>query len=395
MSESLISRSPDLERLRSEGFEVEVSHGLLLVHHVPYVTDQRQIELGTLISTLELAGDRTATPVSDHTAHFSGGVPCDSAGAPLSRILHSTPGNEMAPGIFARQTFSAKPPAGYSDYYEKMVTYVARLEAPARQIDADATARTFRVLEADDPGSAFEYLENASSRAGIRLATEKLRGGRLGIVGLGGTGAYILDLIAKTEQEIHLFDGDKLRQHNAFRSPGAPSREELESEPMKVEYFRDRYRPMHRAITAHPVYLDEKNLDLLAPLDFVFICVDDGPARRLIVEALEAQEKMFIDVGMGLGEDNAMISGLVRVTTSTPEMRDHVRSKNRIPLGVVAGDNDYGENIQIADLNALNAVLAVMRWKKLRGFYVDTEHEHFSAYTIGGNRIINDDLLEP
>ncbi len=395
MSASPISRSPDLERLRNEGYEVEVRHGLLLVHHVPYVTDQRQVDFATLISTLELAGDRTASPVRDHTAHFSGAVPCDSTGAPLHRILHSNPGNEMAPGITCRHTFSAKPQSGYTDYYDKMTTYIARLDAPARQIDPDATARTFRVVEDEDPDSVFEYMETASSRAGIRLATQKLRGGKLGIVGLGGTGSYILDLIAKTEQEIHLFDGAKLRQHNAFRSPGAASRADLDAEPMKVDYFREQYLPMHRAIIAHPVYLNESNLDLLTELDFVFVCVDDGPARRMIVEALEAHEQVFIDVGMGLGEDDAVISGLVRVTTSTPAMRDHVRDRKRIPLGVAAGDNDYGENIQIADLNALNAVFAVIKWKKLRGFYVDTEQEHFSAYTIGGNRLINDDLSGP
>lgn len=395
MSASPISRSPDLERLRNEGYEVEIRHGLLLVHHVPYVTDQRQVDFATLVSALELAGDRTASPVSDHTAHFTGAVPCDPSGAPLHKIVHSSPGNEMAPGLMCRHTFSAKPQAGYPDYYEKMTTYIARLEAPARQISANVTARTFRLIEDEDQDSVFEYMETASSRAGIRLATGKLRGGKLGIVGLGGTGSYILDLVTKTEQEIHLFDGAKLRQHNAFRSPGAASRDDLEAEPMKVDYFRDRYRPMHRSIIVHPVYLDESNLHLLAQLEFMFVCVDDGPARRMIVEALEAQDKTFIDVGMGLGESEATISGLLRVTTSTPAMRDHVRDKQRIPLGVAAGDNDYGKNIQIADLNALNAVLAVIKWKKLRGFYSDTEQEHFSAYSVGGNRIINDDPSEP
>ena len=33
------------------------------------------------------------------------------------------------------------------------------------------------------------------------------------------------------------------------------------------------------------------------------------------------------------------------------------------------GDDDYNRNIQIADLNALNAAFAVIKWKKLFGFY--------------------------
>ena len=55
------------------------------------------------------------------------------------------------------------------------------------------------------------------------------------------------------------------------------------------------------------------------------------------------------------------------------------------------GDDEYDKNIQIADLNALNAALAVIKWKKLCGFYRDLEREHFSAYTVDGNCIINDD----
>ena len=39
----------------------------------------------------------------------------------------------------------------------------------------------------------------------------------------------------------------------------------------------------------------------------------------------------------------------------------------------------------------LNAVMAVIKWKKLYGFYADDEHELFSAYTIAANQLLNDD----
>ena len=80
----------------------------------------------------------------------------------------------------------------------------------------------------------FCYTDTASSRAEIGVVSAKLKGGAVGIVGLGGTGSYILDLVAKTPMaEIHLFDGDKLLQHNAFRAPGAPSIETLKEAPLK------------------------------------------------------------------------------------------------------------------------------------------------------------------
>jgi hypothetical protein len=55
------------------------------------------------------------------------------------------------------------------------------------------------------------------------------------------------------------------------------------------------------------------------------------------------------------------------------------------------GDDDYDTNIQIAELNALNATFAVIRWKKWCGFYADLEHEHHSVYTITTNGLVGDD----
>lgn len=74
---------------------------------------------------------------------------------------------------------------------------------------------------------------------------------------------------------------------------------------------------------------------------------------------------------------------------STATKNDHISS--RIPFTEPAANNEYTTNIQIADLNALNAALAVIKWKKHFGFYSDLEHEHFSAYTIDGNHLLNED----
>jgi hypothetical protein len=70
---------------------------------------------------------------------------------------------------------------------------------------------------------------------------------------------------------------------------------------------------------------------------------------------------------------------------------DHVPM--RISFPTLAGEDDYSSNIQIADLNALNATLAVIRWKKHFGFYRDLDREHHSTYTIDGNMLTNEDRL--
>jgi len=83
------------------------------------------------------------------------------------------------------------------------------------------------------------------------------------------------------------------------------------------------------------------------------------------------------------------LGGILRATTSTPGQRDHVRK--RISFSDDADRNEYDVNIQIADLNALNAALAVIKWKKLMGFYQDLDFEHHCTYTIGGNMLRNED----
>ena len=388
MSHSLINRSADLKLLEDEGYEVEVRSGHLLLNHVPYVTKAGAIKYGILVSELSLAGDTTTTP-STHVVMFAGDMPCDSQGRPLTQIRHSSGRQELAEGLVVNYSFSSKPPEGYPDYYRKMTTYEAIISGPAQLIDASVTAQTFTVVEAQDEDSPFRYMDTASSRAGIGAITEKLRVGAVAIVGLGGTGSYILDLVAKTPvREIHLFDGDKLGQHNALRSPGAPSIETLRASPQKAAYYRDTYSEMRRNIVAHG-HVDESVVDCLRAMNFVFIAVDKGRPRRLMVEKLEEFGVPFIDVGMGVEEVEGSLLGQLRVTASTDRSRDQVRST--LPFSDRDGDDDYSRNIQIADLNALNAALAVIKWKKLSAFYADLEKEHTTLYQIDGNHLVNED----
>jgi len=237
------------------------------------------------------------------------------------------------------------------------------------------------VVPDGEDNAVFNYVDTASSRAEIDMITQKLAIGRVAIIGLGGTGAYVLDLVAKTPvKEIHLFDKDVLLTHNAFRGPGAPSLEELRAKPRKVDHLAAIYSKMHRGIVVHPAHVDINNVELLRPMDFAFLCMDDGAAKKLLVQNLEEYGISFVDVGMGIYVGENALGGVLRVTTSTPKQRTHVAA--RIPLADGNGPNDYSSNIQIADLNALNAALAVIKWKKLFGFYMDFANEHHSTYGI-------------
>lgn len=396
MSRRPIARSPDLAQLLAEGYDISIRYGHLVARRIPYVNAARQVMYGTLAAPLALRDDVTTQP-GDHTIYFDGEYPCDENGRPIEGIRCDSNPITFGDGLSARHRFSAKPqPAGnYANFYDKVVTYAALLSGPAQSIDPAVRPNPGGFVGADEgDDSVFKYLDTASPKAEITAVTAKLELRKIVIIGLGGTGGYVFDLVAKTPvEEIHLYDGDIFEQHNAFRAPGAASGEDLTAEHKKVAYFEAIYSKMRRGIFAHPEYVDATNVDQLRDADFVFICIDDGPSKALILEKLEEFDRPFIDVGMGIFLQDGGLSGILRTTTSTPAMRDHVRSKKRISLSAGDGDNEYDKNIQVADLNALNAVMAVIKWKKLFGFYIDLDREHHSTYTIDGNEIDNDDRV--
>jgi hypothetical protein len=386
MSRELFSRNADLKRLRDEGFYVEVVGGLLLMRHVPYVEACGTVRRGTIISSLTLAGDLTQQP-DTHVVHFAGAYPCQANGSPIDQIRHQSGSYDLGSGVVAQHSFSSKPVEGYRDYHHKMTTYAAILSGPAAAVEDGVSARVFREAE-EEEDSVFHYTETASNRVGIGALAERLSGERVAIIGLGGTGSYVLDFVAKTPvREIHLFDGDVLLQHNAFRAPGAVTLDTLREAPKKVVYFASIYGAMRKGIVAHDHFLDEGNAETLENITFAFVCMDAGAAKRAVVERLETIGASFLDVGMGLELDEGTLGGILRVTASTPQRRDHFRAK--VSLDESDGGDVYASNIQVADLNALNAVLAVVKWKKLRGFYRDLEGEHHMTYTTDGNLLLS------
>jgi hypothetical protein len=81
---------------------------------------------------------------------------------------------------------------------------------------------------------------------------------------------------------------------------------------------------------------------------------------------------------------------LVRVTTSTPAQRED--GPETAPASSGTEDDDpYAQNIQIAELNSLNAALAVIKFKKLFGYYADFSHESLSTYLVEVNALTSSD----
>lgn len=272
-------------------------------------------------------------------------------------------------------------PSGHIDlikHYETLPTH------QARALDRAATARTKRGIHLEKVPTPFCYPDAASIRGDYLSTTERLQLNRVAIIGLGGTGSYVLDQVAKTPvKEIHLFDRDTFEVHNAFRAPDAATLEDISGQLTKVGYWAREYGRMHLGVVAHPVNVEEHNIHKLAGFDFVFVTVDNGPARKTISTYLREHNIPFIDCGMDLKidrETSQAIYGQCRVTLSTPKQHDHFDSC--APFMPEGGDGLYAANIQVADMNAINAMFAVIRWKQYFGFYVDQQHPHQQVYTI-------------
>jgi hypothetical protein len=279
----------------------------------------------------------------------------------------------------------------YADNFEKFVHYITILTAPAQELEPGVTAQVHRAIVDDaDTSSVFHYADTASSRARIGAVVRKLQGHRIAIVGLGGTGSYVLDYLAKTPVgEIHLYDGDRFLQHNAFRAPGAPGISELTA-PYKVDYFADIYGRMRKHIVPHALFIDEERvIDLLA-YDFVFVCVDRGGVRKLVADALVDAGRAFVDTGIEVRQiPGEMLAGQCRTTLVTGSKHDHFAE--RATLADPQGDDLYASNIQLTELNALNAAMAVLSWKKVVGFYGNDSGEHHAVYTVTTNAIARSD----
>lgn len=389
MLQQLINHSPDLKRLQDEGYELEVKGGYLLIHHIPYVTHLREVKYGILVSELSLANSQRTIKPSTHVINFIGEYPCNADGSIITAIQHSNQQN-LGHGIVINFSFSNKPQNGYADYYEKVSTYGTIISSPAKSIDPLVTEKTFRIRENEIDTDVFQYIDTNSGRAKINLINEKVKVQKIAIIGLGGTGAYILDLLSKTPvSEIHIYDGDVFSQHNAFRSPGAAGKEDLDTVPSKVDYYFNQYSKIHQKITAHHNYVSKDNMKELSTMSFVFISIDNDVSRKLIIQFLLKSNIPFIDVGLGVNAVDDTLIGTVRVTTGTHEKNNHL--VDRIPF-VDEGNNDYNTNIQIAELNCLNAVLAVIKWKKMCGFYQDLREEHHSTYSINVNQLTSDEV---
>jgi hypothetical protein len=226
---------------------------------------------------------------------------------------------------------------------------------------------TFRVDHDVVAASVFKFHDTLTSRAQIGDLAARFKDEVIAVIGLGGTGSYLLDLLVKTPvNQIRGFDGDAYHVHTAFRSPGRL--EEGDLGQGKAEVYQRRYENFRDGLLLRRQYLDDSSAELLQGVTFAFVCVDKGSARADIFDLLIRLKIPFIDVGMGLDRKRGALAGMLRATYYSAEDAAKIRDRGLAELDDLP-DDMYRQNVQIGELNALNACMAIIRYKQVRVFY--------------------------
>ena len=242
----------------------------------------------------------------------------------------------------------------------------------------------------------FKIPNTFEERAAIGGMQDPIRDQRIGIIGLGGTGAYVLDLIAKTPvRAIHLLDSDRVDWHNLMRAPGAPTDDEItflkKNRLGKVAYYHAKYDPLREGIHAHAVRVDSSMGEFLSecPIDYAFVCIDqrkncDSPRQDVVYAALSEAGVPFIDSGVSITLEDDSASGAV--TTSAYDAGS-LAWRDAIPNARVEGDAPGYRNVQLPEVNALAASLAVMEWRRRTGQYVSESSSFLHKFRLETPRI--------
>jgi len=395
MFQKLVSRNEDLQRLIQRGYAVAFdSTNHLVIRDIPYLDATGALQIGALVAKLEFI-DQQRVKQTDHQVFFAGSVPYGLDGKPIPNLgggAYELTLSAASSDVVVQRSFSNKPkPTGvFPDFFTKIESYVAIISGPAIE-KHDANPYTFRVVEHTDADPIFKIHDTLTSRAEITDLTRGFKDDVVAVIGLGGSGAYVLDFLVKTPiPKIRSFDLDRYFVHNAFRSPGRLNVEELGQR--KADVYQGRYENFRQGLSVRPVFIDAQSSSELEGVTFAFVCVDKGSARASIFDLLMAMKIPFIDVGMGLNRKQGALNSMLRVTYFSAADADKVRQMQLAELAD-RPDDLYRANIQIAELNALNACLAVVKYKQLRGFYVEDAPLFNLLFGIGDLKIVSESQM--
>lgn len=380
----LASHNPLVQDLHDLGYDADFVGGYFVLYGLPYLDQAGALQHGDLFSPVNLGAECVIEPTGTHQVWWRGGRPHAPGGVELG-IGAAAAAVQITPGVMTDLAFSLKlrddnhQPRNYVSFQEKIETYLDVIVRPAMAVHPGSTPLRGIERRAAEQGSPLRFPDTSSANYGINDVADRLRGKKVAIVGLGGTGSCILDFIVRTHLDaITLFDDDKIHVHTLFRIPGVIGKSAI-GKP-KVEALAQHYDTWHGGITPVPERVAVENVDRLRDLDFVFVSVDDGPSRRFLVDWLSSAGIPYVDCGMGLNRSfGGALNGVVRITGVNREAYDRTVDTPYLPM-VNPKDAEYRKQAQIIELNALNAALAVIRFKQHFGLYERTDEAAWHTF---------------
>jgi hypothetical protein len=247
MSSSATAPDSPVDELLADGYDLGLQHGHLVVRRIPYRVASGVRADGKLVLPITDNNGTISSGISDHTIWFSGEDPLGDSGSSLASRF--SPPRDIGAGDVATHQLSFKPEGGsYPGIVAKVRAYARIVSSPAKRIQPELTATpgaAFQVVEDELP---LVYRDTNTTRAGLAALNSVFRGHTIAIVGVGGTGSYVLDQVAKTwVDRIILIDGDTFENHNAFRAPGAASIETLQAKRPSSSSLRPTAKSVRRS----------------------------------------------------------------------------------------------------------------------------------------------------
>ena len=274
--QKLVNHNDDIRRLVEKGYAVGFDSNCLVIRDIPYL-DARENRNRCNRRQAGFYRPR-ACCAGRSPGLFAGGVLHGLDNKPIPNLgggPHALPLGEAANDVIVERSFSNKPKVAqkFADFFEKIESYVTIISGPATELHG-ISPYTFRIVQEVASDSVFKFHDTMTSRAEITDLSAKFKNDVVAIIGLGGTGSYLLDFMVKTPvREIRAFDLDAYHVHNAFRSPGRLQADELNR--LKTEVFHARYDNFRTGLSFHPKLIDASCEADFEGVTFAFVCVDE------------------------------------------------------------------------------------------------------------------------
>ena len=155
-----------------------------------------------------------------------------------------------------------------------------------------------------------------------------------------------------------------------------------------MDYYLSKYASLRDGIEVHPVEVNNSTMfiEFLSkhPIDYAFVCIDQRkdsglPRQDVVYSALSNAMIPFIDSGVSITLVDGAVGGAV---TTSAYSAGSLAWKDAIPNAKVEGDMPGYRNIQLPEVNALAASLAVMEWRRRTKQYISESASFFHKFLL-------------